>query len=230
MFLDNLDPNTIKELEHLVVPALQRGEDENYITSLFMELYSVAELETGIKNCEKCNLKEKRTQVVIGEGSKNADMMFIGESPGKDEDVDGRPFVGKAGKMLDKIIEAAEWNREDIYITNTIKCRPPDNRDPKQEEIAKCTYWLEKEIERVGPKLILCWGRIASEKLIHPDFKVTKECGKVYENKDGIKLIGLYHPANIIRKSAEDQKKLKHEVWGGIKNAKEILGEIQLRT
>lgn len=220
-----MDLETVKELEMLVVPAVERGEEPEYYKRLFQEIKQDIELESEIYKCERCGLRDSRTNVVPGHGKFNTNLMFVGEGPGKDEDEQGIPFVGKAGQLLDRIIDKAKWKREDIFITNIVKCRTPDNREPKKEESAQCFYWLEKQIERVNPTVIVCWGSVSSKKLIHPDFKITKENGQLFEDENGRKLVGLYHPAFVLRKQGEEQVEVKKEVWEGIKKVKEALGE-----
>ena len=173
------------------------------------------ELEKQCKECQKCKLCETRHNVVFGVGNRSADIMFIGEGPGENEDLQGEPFVGRAGKYLDKLLAAVDFSREkDIYIANMVKCRPPQNRDPLPEEQDACIGWLNTQISLIQPKIIVCLGRIAAMRLIKPDIKITKEHG-IFFDKNGIKMVAMLHPAALLRNPAskpaafEDMLKLR---------------------
>ena len=160
------------------------------------------ELEHDCLLCEKCPLREGRTQVVFGVGNRNAKVLFIGEGPGEQEDLKGEPFVGRSGQYLDKQLAAVGLSREkDIYIGNIVKCRPPKNRDPLPEEQDACIPWLRAQTALLRPKIIVCLGRIAAMKIIRPDFKITKEHGVFYE-KGGILMMATLHPAALLRNPA----------------------------
>ena len=149
--------------------------------------------------CTACGLCETRTNVVFGTGADNAEVMFIGEGPGENEDLTGEPFVGRGGKLLDKMLTAVDLDRhKNIYIANIVKCRPPKNRDPLPEEQEQCIKWLRKQFAILKPKIVVCLGRIAAAKIIKPDIKITKEHGIVFE-KDGILMMAIYHPAALLR-------------------------------
>ncbi len=157
------------------------------------------ELEQACKGCEKCNLCHTRTNVVFGMGNPKADILFIGEGPGENEDLEGLPFVGRSGKLLDKMLAAVDLNREEnIYIANIVKCRPPQNRDPFPEEQEACINWLRNQVMIMKPKIIVCLGRIAATKLIKPDMKITKEHGIFFE-KNGVLMMATLHPAALLR-------------------------------
>ena len=157
------------------------------------------ELNFNCLLCEKCELSKTRSNVVFGVGNTNADVMFIGEGPGENEDLQGEPFVGRGGQLLDKMLAAVDLDRKNnIYIANIVKCRPPQNRDPKPAEQEACIDWLRNQVALIKPKIIVCLGRIAAMKLIKPDFKVTKEHG-VFFDKNGILMMGTFHPAAILR-------------------------------
>lgn len=156
------------------------------------------QLETQCKSCTACSLSQDRTNVVFGGGNKNADILFIGEGPGQNEDLQGEPFVGRAGQLLDKYLDAIGLSRSDIYIANIVKCRPPKNRDPDPNEQMLCHHWLDNQIVLMKPKIIVCLGRIAAMKMIKPNFMVTKEHGTFFE-KDGILMMGTLHPAALLR-------------------------------
>jgi len=156
------------------------------------------ELEEQCRQCTGCLLAGTRHNVVFGSGNKNAKIMFVGEGPGETEDLEGLPFVGRAGKLLDTYLESVGMKRQDVYIANMVKCRPPGNRDPQPEEQQRCWSWLAGQIELINPKLIVCLGRISAGRLIRPDFRVTVEHGKIYDI-DGRKVMGTFHPATLLR-------------------------------
>lgn len=154
---------------------------------------AIKDLNNQILNCEKCLLSKGRTNVVPGEGNPNAEIMFIGEGPGQKEDELGRPFVGQAGKLLDKLIESIELKREDVFIANVVKCRPPENRDPLPEEIESCRPWLDKQIETIKPKLIVLLGRHAMGRFL-PNPRISVDHGRP-KRKQGQVYFPVYHPA-----------------------------------
>lgn len=157
------------------------------------------ELEIKCKACTKCPLCEGRTNLVFGVGKKDADIMLIGEGPGENEDLQGEPFVGRSGKLLDKFLESIDLSRnKNVYIANMVKCRPPHNRDPKPEEQELCITWLREQFRIIRPRIIVCVGRISAQKLISPDFRVTKQHGEFIE-KNGVLMMGTFHPAAILR-------------------------------
>ena len=154
--------------------------------------------ENSLK-CRKCDLCQGRTNVVIGTGNKNAEVLFIGEGPGENEDLQGKPFVGRGGQLLDKMLLAVDLDRnKNIYIANMVKCRPPKNRDPKPEEVACCIDWLRNQVSLMKPKIIVCLGRIAAARLIKEDIKITKEHGQFFEKK-GVLMMPMLHPAAVLR-------------------------------
>ncbi len=157
------------------------------------------ELKTACEQCERCELCKTRHNVVVGVGSENAEVMFIGEGPGENEDLQGEPFVGRAGKLLDKMLTAVDLDRnKNIYIANIVKCRPPQNRDPKPEEQEQCIEWLRSQVRLIKPKIIVCLGRIAAAKIIKPDIKITKEHGQWIQKGDYL-MMAMLHPAAILR-------------------------------
>ena len=149
-------------------------------------------------NCRGCELCQTRTNVVFGVGSGDAKLMFIGEGPGENEDLQGEPFVGRAGRLLDDMLELIGLDRTKVYIANMVKCRPPRNRDPLPIEQEACGPWLERQIELINPRIIVCLGRIAAMHFIKPDFKITREHGQWFE-KDGRRVMAIYHPAALLR-------------------------------
>ena len=156
-----------------------------------------------MSKCKKCQLCETRHNVVFGVGNPNSEVLFIGEGPGENEDLQGEPFVGRAGKLLDKMLSAVDLSREkNIYIANIVKCRPPKNRDPLQEEQQACMDWLRNQVKLMKPKIIVCLGRIAAMQIIKADFKITKEHG-IFFDKNGVLLMATLHPAELLRNPAQ---------------------------
>ncbi len=156
------------------------------------------ELEKSCNECNLCALSETRKKVAFGVGDKNADLMFIGEGPGEQEDLLGEPFVGRAGQLLDDMLACIDLDRTKVYIANIVKCRPPKNRDPLLLEQDSCARWLQHQIDLVKPKIIVCTGRIAATSLIRTDFKITREHGQWFDI-NGIKYIAIYHPSALLR-------------------------------
>lgn len=172
-----------------------------YIVIFFPEVLqmSLDELRAQCLNCKKCGLCETRTNVVFGTGNPDSKVLFIGEGPGENEDLQGKPFVGRGGMLLDKMLSVVDLSRDkNIYIANMVKCRPPKNRDPEETEVAACRPWLEEQIRIIDPKIIVCLGRVSAIRFIDPNFKVTKEHGQFIE-KDGRLVMGTFHPAAILR-------------------------------
>lgn len=160
---------------------------------------SFEELASGLKDCKLCGLSECRTRVVVGVGNPKAAVLLIGEAPGEQEDLRGEPFVGRSGQLMDKMLGYVGLSRKrNIYITNMIKCRPPKNRDPSKEELSLCMEYLQKQIELINPRVIVCIGRIAATAIIAPDYKVTQQHGSFME-RDGRLLMGTFHPAALLR-------------------------------
>ena len=167
--------------------------------------------------CTRCGLWETRKHVVFGVGPQDAEVLFIGEGPGEQEDLKGEPFVGRGGKLLDDMLELIDLDRTKIYIANMVKCRPPKNRDPLETEQYACSEWLSRQIALLDPKLIVCLGRISAMKFIKPDFKITREHGQWFE-VDGRRVMALYHPAALLRdpgkrpETFDDLKRLQAEI------------------
>ena len=164
-----------------------------------MKYESFEQLKAECSQCNRCKLGATRTNVVFGVGNVTADVMFVGEGPGENEDLQGEPFVGKAGQLLDKYLEVIGLSRKtNVYIANIVKCRPPANRDPEQGEQDVCIEWLRNQTRLIKPKIIVCLGRIAAQKLIAEDFKVTRQHGE-FIKKGNILFMGTYHPAALLR-------------------------------
>lgn len=157
------------------------------------------QLKKDCMGCDKCELAKTRTKLVFGVGNENARVLFIGEGPGANEDLQGEPFVGRGGQLLDKFLAAVDLDRnKNIYIANMVKCRPPQNRDPLPAEQDMCIGWLREQTRLLKPKIIVCLGRISATRLISPDFKVTKQHGQFIE-KNGTLMMGTFHPAALLR-------------------------------
>ena len=154
----------------------------------------LAEIAAEIAACRNCKLCEQRTKTVPGSGNPAAEVLFIGEAPGKSEDLQGVPFVGAAGKFLDKMLESIGWSRENIFIGNVVKCRPPENRDPEPDEVEKCWNFLQRQIEIIAPKLIVTLGRHSMNRFL-PGLKISTAHGQPKRRQDGQVFLPLYHPA-----------------------------------
>ncbi len=176
------------------------------------------DLKEACYKCNKCGLCETRTNLVFGVGNPNAEVMFIGEGPGEQEDLKGEPFVGRGGQLLDKMLAVVDLDRnKNIYIGNMVKCRPPKNRDPKPEEQEQCIFWLRNQVKLIKPKIIVCLGRISAMKVIKPDIKITKEHGIFFE-RNGTLMMATLHPAALLRNpnnkpaAMEDYFKLRDKI------------------
>ena len=156
------------------------------------------QLYDACSHCQACELAKTRTNCVFGTGNREADILFVGEAPGEQEDLSGTPFVGRAGQLLDKYLYAVDIAREDVYIANILKCRPPKNRDPLPAEEDACIDYLREQVRLIKPKMIVCLGRIAAMRLIKPDFKISKEHGVWFE-KGNFLMTAVYHPAALLR-------------------------------
>ncbi len=179
-------------------------------------------VEERILSCQKCSLASTRTKAVPGEGDADADLMFIGEAPGRDEDLQGRPFVGRAGQLLTKIIQAMNYRREDVYITNIVKCRPPNNRDPKREETEECKAYLFEQIANIRPKVIVTLGNVPTHFFIPSKSGVTTLRGTFHPYED-ILVMPTFHPSYLVRN--ESNRLLKKMVWEDMKKVMAYLGK-----
>lgn len=157
-----------------------------------------SELEESIKNCSKCKLCSGRKNIVFGVGNKNAKIMFIGEGPGADEDEQGEPFVGKAGQLMNKAFEYIGIERKDVYIANIVKCRPPNNRNPEEDEATACLDYLRNQVILIKPKIIVLLGSVALQHILGPEYKITASSGKCFVKKN-IKYFPTWHPSAVLR-------------------------------
>jgi len=164
-------------------------------------------LARRVSECRRCELHQGRTQTVFGVGDPAADLMIIGEAPGAEEDRQGEPFVGRAGKLLNEMLRAIGLQRREVYIANILKCRPPNNRDPKPEEAAECSEYLFQQIELIRPRLILVLGRIAAQRLLNTDTALARLRGKLHQHpQTGVPLVVTYHPAYLLRTPSDKRK------------------------
>jgi uracil-DNA glycosylase family 4 len=164
-------------------------------------------LALTVRQCQRCDLHKTRTQAVFGVGNRQADLLIIGEAPGADEDRQGEPFVGRAGQLLNEMLKAIGLQRQQVYIANILKCRPPHNRDPKPEEAAQCSEYLYRQITLIQPKLILVLGRIAAQRLLKTDTSLGRLRGKLHRHAEtGVPLIVTYHPAYLLRTPSDKRK------------------------
>ena len=179
-------------------------------------------LEREVLSCTRCPLHRSRTQAVFGVGNSSADWLIIGEAPGVEEDRCGEPFVGRAGQLLNEMLRSAGLTREQVYIANILKCRPPENRDPRPEEVSCCTPYLERQISHIAPRLILAVGRIAAQNLLGVDTPVGKMRGTVYHyGSGGIPVVVTYHPAYLLRSPSQ-----KRKVWEDLLLAQQLLQDL----
>jgi DNA polymerase len=178
------------------------------------------------RSCTACRLSEGRTQVVFGEGNPDADLMIVGEGPGEDEDLQGRPFVGKSGQLLDKILEAAGIPRPDIYIANIVKCRPPGNRVPMPDEFKSCTQlWLNRQLELIRPQILVPLGATATEFFVGEKVSISKIRGQ-WLDWQGLKLFPMFHPAYLLRNPVRTPGSPKHLTWQDIQEVKRTLDSL----
>lgn len=184
-------------------------------------LVSWPSLTEEITNCQKCRLCAARTRAVPGEGNPHARLMFIGEGPGRDEDLTGRPFVGRAGQLLDKMIAAIGLSREEVYIANVVKCRPPQNRAPEMDEVAACMPYLRAQVGLIRPQVIVLLGSSALGAILGPEHRITRERGAWLERK-GVFFMPTFHPAALLR----DESK-KRPVWEDLKKVRDKLQELE---
>jgi len=179
---------------------------------------TLAEVRADLGECKRCRLHTTRRHIVYGEGSPSARVVIVGEGPGEDEDVQGRPFVGAAGRLLDAIIAAAGWGRQELYICNVIKCRPPRNRDPQEDETDACGAFVKRQIRAIRPRAILAVGNVAARFLLAADTPISGLRGRVHDF-EGIPVVPTYHPAYLLRNPVQ-----KRRVWQDIEMLLQVVG------
>ena len=184
-----------------------------------VESMDLVQLRNKVAACQACRLSDSRTNTVFGAGSEKADLMFIGEGPGAEEDLQGLPFVGRAGKLLSSMIFALGLEREDVFISNVVKCRPPNNRDPQPQEAKACSQYLKRQIELISPKIIVALGRVSAQLLLDTELPLARLRGTVHKYHDtDVDLIVTYHPAYLLRKPTEKAKS-----WDDLWQVKQIV-------
>ncbi|MBS3825484.1 uracil-DNA glycosylase [Candidatus Bipolaricaulota bacterium] len=181
------------------------------------------EIAEQIRNCTKCRLSGNRTNAVPGEGDGNTDVLFVGEGPGAQEDQQGRPFVGRAGNKLTEILDSVSFQRSEVYITNVVKCRPPENRAPKTDEVNSCIPYLEAQIAEINPSIIVTLGNAATKTLLETDEGITSTRGKFYSWRGEIQIFPMFHPSYLLRNPSKEKGSPKYKTWQDIKKVKEAL-------
>jgi DNA polymerase len=200
-------------------PAWRTREKVDPVPFFSDQAEALAAVRADIGDCTRCKLHTGRHQIVFGVGNPNADLMFVGEAPGADEDVQGIPFVGRAGQLLTKIIEAIDLTRDDVYIANVIKCRPPQNRNPEPDEVATCEPFLFQQIDIIKPKVIVALGKFGAQTLLRTLDPISRLRGRVFDYR-GAKLIPTFHPAYLLRNPSS-----KRDVWEDMKLVRTLLKE-----
>ena len=186
------------------------------------------EINQEILHCRACGLHQTKTHYVPGEGSWQPPIMFIGEGPGETEDKFGRPFIGKAGQLLDRIIEKMGYRRQDVFIGNIVKCRPPNNREPMPDEVAACLPFLQKQIELLTPRVIVCLGKVALNNLLGTNHAITRIRGHLFSYGQ-LPVIATYHPAYILhKKNPQEISRAKWEVWDDMQKVLTVIGKGQI--
>lgn len=216
----------IGHLKKLVIANMEMGLDPprlspptlNYLQNGSSHPGSLEDLRGHLGDCKRCKLCHGRSNLVFGEGAHEARLVFVGEGPGREEDLEGRPFVGEAGRLLDRIIMAMGLTREAVYICNVVKCRPPNNRDPESDEIEACIPFLKRQLALIGPEVICTLGRVAAQALLGKDFKITRERGRWISFMD-IPLMPTYHPAYLLRNPSA-----KRQVWEDVQEIMKRMG------
>ena len=217
------EPSDVRHLETLQ-PITQLVETRRAASQTANELLvinksaALTEILNDIGDCTRCRLHKGRTKLVFGVGNENADIMFVGEGPGADEDKQGEPFVGRAGQLLNNMITAMGIRREDVYIANVVKCRPPDNRTPEKDECDTCSPFLMRQIEVIQPKMIVALGAVAAKNLLGVNDSMASLRGKIYDFR-GTKLVATYHPAYLLRDPRQ-----KAEAWKDLQMVMRELG------
>ena len=219
-----LKTNTVTTPEKYVVNNLDNKKEEQQPGNSFQEnkfnqsFSTLEDLRKELGTCKRCRLHETRDNIVFGEGCSTTDVMFIGEGPGEEEDKTGRPFVGRAGQLLTKIIEAMNLNREKVYIANIVKCRPPGNRNPMEDEVLHCSPFLREQVSIINPKVIVALGSPATCLLLNKKIKISQIRGDFIDWSENIKLMPTFHPAYLLRSPSE-----KRKVWDDMQKVMEYL-------
>jgi uracil-DNA glycosylase family 4 len=218
--------NIVSHLKRLMKADMEMGLESptlssstlDYLDAGVLNFASLEDLRHFIGDCRRCRLYQGRKKLVFGEGSPEARLVFVGEGPGRDEDLVGLPFVGEAGKLMTKIIAAMGLRREEVYICNVVKCRPPKNRDPQEDEIETCLPFLRKQLHLIRPEVICTLGRVAAQALLGQEFRITRERGTWYTYME-TPLMPTFHPAYLLRNPSA-----KRQVWEDVKKVMKHLG------
>ena len=220
-----VEPKSVKPLTSATIDNERKqasAQEQHAKSEIVVDVDKVStmdltELQLHVRGCQACELHKTRKQTVFGVGHHKADWLIIGEAPGADEDRQGEPFVGRAGQLLTQMLRAIGLAREEVFIANILKCRPPNNRDPKADEVAACQAYLHRQIDILEPKIVLALGRIAAQSLLNSDMAIGKMRGKLYHlEKNNIPLVVTYHPAYLLRSPKE-----KRKVWEDLKFARQ---------
>ena len=219
---------SVSLLVYHAAPALVKPPDRGYTREkrkggARVEL-TWENLENAVRACRGCGLCERRLHTVLGEGNPHAGVLFVGEGPGRQEDEQGRPFVGPAGQLLDRMLAAISLTREMVYIANIVKCRPPGNREPTPEEAAACLPYLRAQFVLIRPKILVCLGRTAAMHILRPDIRITRERG-IWVEKKGTLILPTYHPSALLR---DETGQKKREAWQDLKSLREKMREMDL--
>lgn len=209
----------VKPGEEAVQPtASQNASAVEAPVATFPDLKPLESVRESLGDCKACKLSATRTHIVFGDGNPKADLLFVGEGPGRDEDIQGLPFVGKSGQLLTKMITAMGLSREKVYIANIIKCRPPNNRNPEADEIAACSPFLAQQIAAIAPKVVCALGTFAAQTLLKTDTKITLLRGQ-FHDLNGIKVLPTFHPAYLLHNPGQ-----KIKVWEDLQKVMTVLG------
>jgi uracil-DNA glycosylase family 4 len=208
--------SAIRNAPHAVLPVVQAASLFEAIDRVEGDTLEL--IRENLGECTRCRLHEQRNKIVFGAGNPRAELVFVGEGPGHDEDVQGLPFVGRAGKLLTQMIEAMGLERKDVYICNVVKCRPPENRKPEDDEVATCSPYLYRQLEVIGPKAIVCLGGVAAQTLLKTKDPISRFRGNWFDFRN-TKLIATYHPAYLLR-----NPNAKGEVWKDLQKVMTLLG------
>jgi DNA polymerase len=212
------DPRFRKRPAEMETAPISPGSHQEMGTVPISAHDQLVAIRNDIGDCTRCKLHMLgRTQIVFGVGNPDADLMFVGEAPGQDEDIQGFPFVGRAGQLLTRIIEAIDLKREDVYIANVLKCRPPNNRNPEPDEVASCQPFLKRQIDAIRPKVIVALGSFAAKTLLQTEESISRLRGRVYKYGDA-QLVATYHPAYLLR--SPDKKR---DTWEDMKKVRALL-------
>lgn len=219
MLKDFLQPGAIMMVRGRAAPATQATPATPAAAPITVQSSdSLSAIAADLEGCKRCKLCSTRKNIVFGEGNPSAELVFVGEGPGEQEDIQGRPFVGKAGQLLDKMIEAMGLSREKVFIANVVKCRPPGNRNPEPDEIASCSPFLHRQLDQLQPKIVVALGKFAAQTLLQTDRRISEIRGNFFEYR-GARLMPTFHPAFLLRNPES-----KREAWSDLQKVANELG------